>query len=166
MANQNKNLVLILLVLAMFTGMAVEISEGSHTVGIILFLGSVFLLTRIDFKNLGDLSLLKTSKTHLIVGIFIVLADLFYNFKKGGELGTLDIMTVFFGLSLVGTQLHNVDVVRVSRFGMYISSVFVVLYLIFYTIFGFLHIDFLHKFDHYFILLPTVWMLRSCRNSS
>ena len=159
MANQNKNLVIILLILAMFTGMAVEISEGSTAVGVLLFLGSVFLLTRINFKDLGDLSLLKTSKTHLIVGIFIVLADLFYNFKNGGELGTLDVMTVFFGLSLVGTQLRNIDVVRVSRLGMYISSVFVVLYLIFYTAFAFLHIDFLHKFDHYFILLPTVWMI-------
>ena len=159
MANQNKNLVIILLILAMFTGMAVEISEGSTAVGVLLFLGSVLLLTRINFKDLGDLSLLKTSKTHLIVGIFIVLADLFYNFKNGGELGTLDVMTVFFGLSLVGTQLRNIDVVRVSRLGMYISSVFVVLYLIFYTIFAFLHIDFLHKFDHYLILLPTVWTI-------
>jgi archaeosortase C (PEF-CTERM variant) len=159
MANQNKNLVIILLILAMFTGMAVEISEGSTAVGVLLFLGSVFLLTRINFKDLGDLSLLKTSKTHLIVGIFIVLADLFYNFKNGGELGTLDVMTVFFGLSLVGTQLRNTDVVRVSSLGMYISSVFVVLYLIFYTIFAFLHIDFLHKFDHYLILLPTVWTI-------
>jgi archaeosortase C (PEF-CTERM variant) len=159
MDNQNKNLILILLVLAMFTGMSVEISEGSHIIGILLFLGSVFLLTRINFKNLGDLSLLKTSKTQFIVGIFIVLADLLYNFKKGGELGTLDIMTVFFGLSLVGFQLRNVDMVRISRFGLYISSVFITLYLIFYTIFAFLHIDFMHKFDHYFILLPTVWVL-------
>jgi archaeosortase C (PEF-CTERM variant) len=159
MANENKNLVLILLVLAMFTGMAVEISEGSHAIGILLFLCSLFLLTRIDFKNLGDLGSFRTSKVHLIVGIFIVLADLLYNFKKGGELATLDIMTILFGISLVGTQLKNIDVVRASRFGMYISSVFVVLYLIFYTLFALLNIDFLHKFDHYFILLPTVWLM-------
>jgi len=159
MASQDKNLVLILLVLAMFTGMAVEISEGSHIIGIILFLGTVFLLTRIDFKNLGDLNLTKTSKSHFIVGTFIVLADLIYNFKKGGELGTLDIMTIFFGLSLVGSQLRNTDVVRISRFGLYISSIFIALFIIFYSIFGFLKIDFLHKFDHYFILLPTVWII-------
>jgi len=159
MANENKNLVLILLVLAMFTGMAVEISEGSTAVGVLLFLGSVFLLTRINFKYLNESGLLKTSKTRLALGIFIVLADLYWNLKKGGELGTLDVMTVFFGLSLVGTQLRNIDIVRVSGFGMYISSVFVVLYLIFYTLFAFLNIDFLHKFDHYFILLPTVRML-------
>jgi archaeosortase C (PEF-CTERM variant) len=88
-----------------------------------------------------------------------VLADLYYNFRRGGELGTLDIMVMFLGLSLVGTHLHNNDIVRVSRLGMYISSIFVVLYLIFYTIFAFVHVDFLHKFDHYFILIPTVWIL-------
>jgi archaeosortase C (PEF-CTERM variant) len=155
----NKNIIFILLVIAMFTGMAVEISEGSPTIGIFLFLGSVFLLTRINFKDFDDLNLLKTSKALLIVGLFIVLSDLYYNFKRGGELGTLDIMTVLFGLSLVGTQLRNIDIVRVSRFGMYISFVFIVFYLIFYTLFTCLHIDFMHKFDHYFILLPTVWML-------
>jgi archaeosortase C (PEF-CTERM variant) len=156
MEDENKNLVLILLVLAMFTGMAVEVSEGSTTVGILLFLASVLLLTRINFKHLGSSGLLKKSKTYFFMGIFIVSADLYYNFKHGGELGTLDIMTLFFGVSLIGTQVQNPQITRVSQFGMYISSVFVVLYLIFYTMFAFFNIDFLHKFDHYMILLPTV----------
>ncbi len=159
MGNETKNLILILLVLALFTGMAVEVSEGSTAVGVVLFLVSVFLLTRIDFKNLGESGLLKKSKTCFVVGAFIVAADLAYNFKNGGELGTLDVMTVFFGASLIGTQLQNPQINRVSRFGAYISSVFVILYLIFYTMFAFFNIDFLHKFDHYFILLPTVGVL-------
>ncbi|MHC1755332.1 MAG: archaeosortase C [Methanosarcina sp.] len=159
MENENKNLVLILLVLALFTGMAVEISEGSTTVGIILFLASVLLLTRINFKHLGNSGLLKKSKTYFVIGAFIVSADLYYNFRNGGELGTLDVMTLFFGASLIGTQLPNPQIERVSRFGMYISSVFVILYLIFYTMFAFFNIDFLHKFDHYLILLPTVGLL-------
>ncbi len=156
MDDENKNLVLILLVLALFTGMAVEVSEGSTAVGVILFLVSIFLLTRINFKHLGDSGLLKKSKTFFVIGVFVISADLYYNFKNGGELGTLDIMTLFFGASLIGTQLQNQQIVRISRFGMYISSIFVVLYLIFYTMFAFLNIDFLHKFDHYMILLPTV----------
>ncbi|KKG15972.1 hypothetical protein EO98_04520 [Methanosarcina sp. 2.H.T.1A.6] len=156
MDEENKNLVLILLVLALFTGMAVEVSEGSTTVGVILFLASVLLLTRINFKHVGNSGLLKKSKTYFVIGAFIVAADLYYNFKNGGELGTLDVMTLFFGASLIGTQLQNPQIERVSRFGMSISSVFVILYLIFYTMFAFLNIDFLHKFDHYFILLPTV----------
>lgn len=156
MDDENKNLVLILLVLALFTGMAVEVSEGSTAVGVVLFLISVLLLTRINFKHLGNSGLLKKSKTYFVLGAFIVAADLYYNFKNGGELGTLDVMTLFFGASLIGTQLRNPQVERVSKFGMYISSVFVGLYLIFYSMFAFLNIDFLHKFDHYMILLPTV----------
>jgi archaeosortase C (PEF-CTERM variant) len=159
MEDENKNLILILLVLAMFTGMAVEISEGSTTVGITLFFVSVLLLTRINFKHLGDSSLLKKSKMYFFIGSFIVSADLFYNFKTGGELGTLDVMTLFFGASLIGTQLQSPQIVRVSRLGTYISSVFVIFYLIFYTMFAFFNIDFLHKFDHYLILLPTVGIL-------
>ena len=159
MGNETKNLILILLVLALFTGMAVEVSEGSTAVGVILFLISIFLLTRIDFNNLGDSGILKKSKTYFVVGAFIVVADLVYNFKNGGELGTLDVMTVFFGASLIGTQMQNSQINRISRFGAYISSIFVILYLIFYTMFAFFNIDFLHKFDHYLILLPTVGIL-------
>jgi archaeosortase C (PEF-CTERM variant) len=159
MANQSKNLLFILLVVAMFTGVVVEINEGSIPFGVFLFLCILFLLTRIDFKNVGDLGLSKTSNIHLILGILIVIADLSYNLKRGGGFGTLDMMTIFFGLSLAGMQLNNINIVRVSKFGTYLSSVFIVLYLVFYTIFGFLNIDFLHKFDHNFILLPTVWVL-------
>jgi archaeosortase C (PEF-CTERM variant) len=159
MANENRDPVLILLVLAMFTRMAVEISEGSIAVGVFLFLGSVFLLTRIHFKDLSDTGLLKISKTRLVLGIFIVFADLYWNLKKGWELGTLDVMIVFLGLSLIASKLRNADVVRISRFGMCISSAFIMLYLVFYTLLVFLNIDFLHRFDHYLILLPTVWIL-------
>lgn len=156
MEDEYKNLVLILLVLALFTGMAVEVNEGSAAVGIVLFLVSVLLLTRINFKNVGNSCLLKKSKTYFAIGIFIFIADLYYNFKNDGELRTLDVMALLFGASLIGTQLQNPQIARISRFGMYISSVFVILYLIFYVTFAFLNIDFMHKFDHYMILLPTV----------
>jgi archaeosortase C (PEF-CTERM variant) len=159
MANENRNLVLILLVLAMFTGMTIEFNEGSMPAGFLMLLGSVFLLTRINFKDPSDSGLPKVSRTRFILGIFIVLADLYWNFKTGSGFGTLDIMAVFFGLSLVGTQFSNIDIVRISKFGTYISSIFMMLYLIFYTLFPLLNIDFMSKFDHYFILLPTVWLL-------
>jgi len=159
MIKKSKNLILILLILAIFTGIAIELSEGSIAAGGLLFLVSVFLLTRIDIKDLSDSSLLKTSKTRVVVGIFILLADVLYNFEKGGKLGTLDLMVISLGISLVGTQMHNIEAARYFRFGMYISSVFIVLYMIFYTLFTLLNIDFLHKFNHLFILLPTVRIL-------
>ncbi|MEL7664294.1 MAG: archaeosortase C [Methanosarcina mazei] len=161
MENENKNLVIILLVLAMFSGAAVEISEGSNTIGIVLFLISVSLLTKINFKVLDDSFLLNKSKVYFAIGFLIISADLLYNFRNGDELRTLDLMALLFGISLIGTQLHNPQITRTSKFGMYISSVFVILYLIFYTMFAFLGIDFLHKFDHYMILLPTVKIINT-----
>lgn len=159
MENENKNLILILLVLALFTGVTIEVGEGSPTVGIVLFIVFMFLLTKINFKHQDNVRSLKKSKLYFSAGVFLIFADLYYNFKTGGKFWTLDIMTLFLGASLIGTQLPNLQTERISRFGMYISSVFIFLFLIFYTMFTFFDIDFIHKFDHYLILLPTVGML-------
>jgi archaeosortase C (PEF-CTERM variant) len=156
---ENKNLILILLIIAMFAGTVVEIGEGSRAIGVFLFLLSTLLMTKIDFRELTDSNSLKKSKAYLITGVFIILADIGYNFRISGELGTLDIMVLFFGFSLIGTQFQHSQINRVSQFGAYISSVFIFFFLIFYELFGFLGIDFLHEFDHYFILLPTVEIL-------
>lgn len=159
MAKENKNIILILLALAMFTGMAIEISEGSTAIGVLLFLSSAFLLTKINFQSLGNSNILNKSKIFFIVGIFVLTAVFVYNYKNRSELGTLDVMASFFGISLIGARLQNPQINRVSTFGAYISSVFIVLYLIFYSMFGFFNINFMHNFDHYLILLPTVGIL-------
>lgn len=156
---ENKNMVLILLVLALFTGTAIEISEGSLTIGVILFVALIFLLARINFKDLSDIRSVKKSKKYFVIATFIVFADVYYNFKTEGNFGSLDTMTLFLGVSLIGSQLQNPQIERVSMFGTYISSVFIVLFLIFYTLFGLFNIDFIHKFDHYLILLPTVGVI-------
>lgn len=156
MDSKSKNLFLVLIIIAMFTGTAVEVSEGSTTVGIIIFILSVVLMTRINF---GGTTSLTRSKRNLITGLFIIILDLIYNIRTSFEFGTLDIMILFCGISLIGTQFQNIQLNRTSRFGVYISSVFVFLYLIFYTSFRILNINFLHTFDHYFILLPTVSVL-------
>lgn len=160
MKEENKNLILILLVLALFTGMAIEISEGSTVFGALLFIFAIILLATISFKRLGDPKILKKSKIYFLTGFLIISADLIYNFESGGDLGTLDIMTIFLGLSLIGSYFQDPQINRISRFGVYISSVFILLFLIFYSMFAAFNIDFLHKFDHYCILLPTVAILK------
>jgi len=159
MEKESKNLLLILLIIAMFVGTVVEIGEGSPVIGVFLFLMSILLMTKIDFRELTDTNVLKKSRVYLIIGFFIILADIIYNYRISGKLGTLDIMVLFFGVSLIGTQFQHPQINRVSQFGAYISSVFIFFFLIFYELFGFLGVDFLHKFDHYFILLPTVEIL-------
>lgn len=159
MDKEKKNVALILLVLALFIGMTIEISEGSTAVGTLLFTLAAILMTKIEFKQLSNSKTLKGPKTYLIIGLLIVSCDLFYNLRFGGDFGTLDIMILVFGLSLMGSHSQNSQINRISRFGTYISATFVFLFLIFYSMFAALKIDIMHKFDHYFILLPTVWLL-------
>lgn len=151
-----KRLTIVLLVLALFTGATIEISEGSVYNGIVLFLAAMILFTRLP---LAGFTSLKYSKLYLLAGLFIVIADAIYNFSTNNSLGTLDTMVFFLGLSLVALGLENQQIQRLGEFGAYISSIFIVLFLIFYILFGKLNIDFLHVFDHYFILLPTVKVL-------
>jgi archaeosortase C (PEF-CTERM variant) len=156
MEHDYKNIVLILILIAVFTGAVIEFSEGSQIMGFILLLFFTAIVTRISFREKTNLM---NSKMNLIIGFFIIVVDLYYNYKKSFSIRTLDIMVLFLGASLVSTQFHSLRLNRISRFGIYISAAFVFFYLIFYTLFGILNIDFMHKFDHYFILLPTVGIL-------
>lgn len=155
MTSENKNIILILLILALFTGATIEMSEGSIYVGIVLFIAAAILITQI---RLSGSTVMKRSKLYIIVGSFIVIADIGYNLINSTttNLGTLDSMALFLGVSLIAYGLKKPQISRMGEFGAYISSIFIVLFLIFYSLFGSLDIDFMHKFDHYLILLPTV----------
>ncbi len=157
MQDENKNLILILIVLALFTGATIELSEGSTTVGIVLFIAAALLITRI---KLTDNEGVKSSKNYLIIGGFIVAADLIFNYVNKSEIGTLDSMVFFLGASLIAMGTEKKDIKQLGEFGFYISLVFTTLYIIFYSAFGFFNIDFLHLFDHYFVLMPTVALIK------
>lgn len=155
---EKKNVILILLIISVFAGAVIEISEGSPIIGIFLLLLSAFIMAKMDLHK-GTSSAFENSKLCLIIGILIIFADIGYNLRMSNEFGTLDIMVLFFGISLVGTYSHDLNMNRFSSFGIYLSSTFILLFLIFYPLFDYFGIDFLHKFDHYFILLPTVKLL-------
>lgn len=157
MQNDSKNIILILLVLALFTGATIELSEGSTIMGIILFIAAAILISRMKLTGTEGL---QSSKLYLLVGGFIVAADLIFNYINNSSLGTLDSMVFFLGVSLIAMGTGKKDLKQLGEFGFYISSVFTVLYLIFYSAFGFFQIDFLHLFDHYFVLMPTVAIIK------
>ncbi|WP_094229080.1 archaeosortase C [Methanolobus psychrotolerans] len=157
MLDENKNLIIILLVLALFTGATIELSEGSTTVGIVLFIAAALLISRMKLK---DTKGLKSSKNYMLIGGFIVAADLIYNYVNKSSLGTLDSMVFFLGVSLIAMGTGKRDLKQLGEFGFYISLVFTILYLIFYSFFGHFNIDFLHLFDHYFVLMPTVALIK------
>ena len=69
-------------------------------------------------------------------------------------------MVFFLGASLIAMGTGKKDIKQLGEFGFYISSVFTGLYLVFYSLFGYFNIDFLHLFDHYFVLMPTVAIIK------
>jgi archaeosortase C (PEF-CTERM variant) len=153
-----RNLIIFLLILALFLGATVEISEGSILIGIILFALILVLLTRIKIES----PVITTpSRFRTILGISILIADVTYNLATNSQLGTLDVMTFILGTSLIAQDVGRADVRKMGVFGTYMSAVFITLFLIFFSMFNKFEIDLIHIFDHYFVLLPTVFIIKS-----
>lgn len=153
-----KNIIVFLLIFALFLGATVEISEGSNLLGILLFIIAVFLISRI---KVGKSYVIKQSVLHMFAGALIVAADIAYNILTHSELGTLDIMTFLLGISLIAYDINNEEISRMGKFGAYMSATFIVLFLFFFSLFNYLNIGFTHTFDHYFVLLPSVFIIQT-----
>ena len=153
-----KNVIIFLLIFALFLGATIEISEGSALLGILLFVIAIFLISRI---RVGKSYVIKRSKLYMFVGALIVAADIAYNLLTHSELGTLDIMTFLLGISLIAYDINNEEIRRMGKFGAYMSATFIALFLFFFSLFNYLNIDFTHTFDHYFVLLPSVFIINA-----
>jgi archaeosortase C (PEF-CTERM variant) len=149
--NQRHNILIFLLVMAFFTGATIQLSEGSIYIGIVLFLISLGLTTKIHIS--GEY-IAKTSRFYIIVGVFILLADLVYNLAALNQLGTIDSMTFFMGASFVAYGIKQYR--RIGEFGIYMSGTFLVLYIFFYSFLPSIRNNFIHEFDHYLVLLPSL----------
>ncbi len=153
-----RNIIIFLLIFALFLGATVEISEGSIPLGILLFVLAVLLISRI---RVGKSYVIKQSKIHMFVGALIVASDIAYNVLTHSELGTLDIMTFLLGISLIAYDINNEEISRMGKFGTCMSATFIALFLLFFSFFNYMNIDFTHTFDHYFVLLPSVFIIRT-----
>ena len=153
-----RNIIIFLLILALFLGATVEISEGSVLIGILLFAIAVVLISKI---KIGKAYVVQPSKFHMFVGVVILACDIIYNVTISRDLGTLDIMTFLLGISLIAHDINNEEIRRVGRFGAYISATFIILFLFFFSFFNAMNINFMHIFDHYFVLLPSVFIIRA-----
>lgn len=157
--DQKHNILIVLLVMAFFTGATIQFSEGSALIGVILFLVALGLTTRIQLS--GEY-ITKSSKFYIVLGILILLADIAYNIKAMNQLATLDSMTFFMGISLIayGTSQYR----RMGEFGIFMSVTFIVLFLFFYSLLPSLHNNFIHDFDHYLVLLPSLAIVNAVTN--
>ncbi len=157
--NQKHNILVVLLIMAFFTGATIQLSEGSVIIGVALFLIALGLTTRLKFEGTY---ITKSSKFFIALGILIVLADLAYNLKKLNGLGTIDSMTFFLGIAFIAYGMAQYR--RIGEFGVYMSSTFLVLYIFFYNILPAFNDNFIHYFDHYFVLLPSLSLIHLVSN--
>lgn len=148
---QKHNVLIFLLVMAFFTGATIQLSEGSVYIGVVMFLIALALTTKI---RLSGEYITKSSRFFIALGALIVVADLIYNLKAMNQLGTLDSMTFFLGASFIAYGMSQYR--RIGEFGIYMSGVFIVLFLIFYSFLPSLNNNFIHFFDNYFVLLPSL----------
>jgi len=155
---ESRNIVLFLLIFALFLGATIEISEGSVFLGILLFIIAVALISRI---KVGKSHIITGSKLRMLAGGLILASDISYNILTRSELGTLDIMTFLLGVSLIAYSIDNEEINRMGMFGAYMSATFLALFIPFFIVFGNFDINFMHIFDHYFVLLPSVFIIKA-----
>lgn len=149
--DQKNNILIILLVMAFFTGATIQFSEGSVYIGVVLFLIALALTSKI---HLSGEYITKNSKFYIGLGVLIMLADVAYNLKAMNQLGTLDSMTFFLGASFIAYGISQYR--RIGEFGIFMSGTFIVLFLFFYSFLPSINNNFIHDFDHYFVLLPSL----------
>jgi archaeosortase C (PEF-CTERM variant) len=154
MLSKNKfNLLIFLLVLALFTGATIEFSEGSVFIGVLLIGIAFLLMMRVRFEAAAKV---KAHRPLMLLGAFIIVADVVYNLHAANQLGTIDTMTFFLGASLIAYGAKREELRRMGRFGTYMSATFLSLFITFYSVLPKLRNEVIHDFDHYFVLLPTV----------
>ena len=157
--DQKHNILIILLVMAFFTGATIQFSEGSVYIGVALFLIALALTSKI---RLSGEYITKNSKFYIGLGVLIVLADLTYNLKEMNQLGTLDSMTFFLGASFIAYGISKYR--RIGEFGIFMSITFIILFLFFYSILPSINNNFIHDFDHYLVLLPSLAIVNVLSN--
>jgi len=148
----------ILLALSFFLGATVQYSEGSNALGVLLFTIALLSLSRAGlaegrFQRLGR----GRARALFMLGALIVLADLLYNLHGLGRSGlnTLDTMILLLGISLAATAAQG-DIGRLGVFGAFMSITFIALYLLFYILLN----HQLYRFDHYFVMLPSAFLIK------
>ncbi len=148
------NIMLFLLILALFIGATTEYSHGSPYVGVLLFIVAVVIIFMI---KMDTVSYIKASKFRVIAGVLIIASDIIYNLIVSSKLGTLDTMTFLLGASLIASNLKDEQVRKMGVFGMYMSLSFVILFILFFGSSAMTN-ELIHNFDHYFVMLPSAYL--------
>jgi len=128
-----------------------EYGHGSKLLGILLFGIALLAISRMTLKA----TYRKTHTWYALIGILIILADIAYNVYNQSELGTLDTMTFLLGISLIASATKSENLRSMGEFGVYVSITFIALFTLFYGTFE----EFIHEFDHYAVLMPSMHLI-------
>ena len=143
---------IVFLALALFLGATMEYGHGSKLLGVLLFVIAIIAMSRMTFTAARR----SASLWYAIAGILILLADIAYNVYNQSELGTLDTMTFLLGISLIASAIKREDIRSMGEFGVYVSITFIALFTLFYGTFSW----FIHEFDHYAVLMPSMYLIK------
>jgi len=143
---------IVFLVLALFLGATMEYGHGSKLLGILLFGIALLAISRMTLKVTHH----KTHTWYALIGILIILADITYNVYNQSELGTLDTMTFLLGISLIASATKSENLRSTGEFGVYVAITFIALFTLFYGTFE----EFIHLFDHYAVLMPSMYLIQ------
>ncbi len=143
---------IVFLVLALFLGATMEYGHGSKLLGILLFGIALLAISRMTLKATHR----KTHAWYALIGIPIILADIAYNVYNQSDLGTLDTMTFLLGISLIASATKSENLRSMGEFGVYVAITFIALFTLFYGTFSW----FIHEFDHYAVLMPSMHLIR------
>lgn len=143
---------IIFLVLALFLGATMEYGHGSKLLGILLFGIAILAISRMTLKATHR----KIHAWYALIGILIILADIAYNVYYQSKLGTIDTMTFLLGISLIASATKSENIRSMGEFGVYVAITFIALFTLFYGTFE----EFIHEFDHYAVLLPSMYLIR------
>lgn len=152
--NNRRNLLLFLLILAIFIGATMEYGHGSPFIGVLLFVIALILISQIKFEKTQAI---KSSKFLIALGVLIIILDIGYNLLMDSELGTLDTMTFLLGASLIASSVKNEQVRKIATFSIYMSLSFIILFVIFFTILH-SHTNLINYTDHYLVAIPSTYV--------
>ncbi len=140
----------------------VEVTYGgigaSVYVALVFFIIALFLLSKL---KVGEQTKLKASKKFLLIGSFIIIADILYNLRTNLDFQTLDTMVLFLGISMIALNIRKKSISSMGEFGIYFSSIFLMLFLIVYVMPSRFGSNVYDYYGYYATTIPSVYMLQS-----
>jgi archaeosortase C (PEF-CTERM variant) len=102
-----------------------------------------------------------SSRKFIIPGLAILVIDISYNIIKTSDFGTLDTMLIFLGISMIMLAAKDKLVNKLAVFGMYFSSIFLLLFLVIYAVPSRLGSNIYDYYGYYATTIPTMFILKS-----